>query len=158
MSLITKKPPKKDKIATKEPEQPKISPKDYFEMLRGVALEDFCLEECAARLNREKIESGHALPFSWHDNVSYKVSSANLLHARHSFELIATTGSKKDFALKISCTFALTYSSKQALSEEFIKIFTARNVPVNSWPYFRELVQSMTQRMNIPPLVLPLLA
>jgi len=155
--VITKKPPKKGKIADKENEQPKISPTTYFEMLKGVELEDLFLEECAAQVKKNNVRSGHALGFSWNEDVSHELLSANLLSATHSFELIATTRSKKDFALKISCRFALTYSSKQEFSAEFLKVFAKRNVRLNTWPYFRELVQSMTQRMNIPPLVLPLL-
>jgi hypothetical protein len=155
--VITKKPPKKGKITDKKSEQPQMSPKDYFEMLKGIALEELYLDECAAQVKRGKIKSGQALPYSWDHDVSHKVLSENLLRAKHRFELVAPAGSKKDFALKISCTFILMYSSKQELPEEFLKIFSERNVPLNTWPYFRELVQSMTQRMNIPPLVLPLL-
>lgn len=155
--MTTKKPPKKGKILDKEPEQPQISPQAYFEMLKGITLEDLYLNECTALVEKGKVASRETLPYSWDDEVSYKMLSMSLLQAIHTFELIAPAGSKKDRALKISCTFVLTYSSKQNLTDEFLKIFSARNVPINTWPYFRELVQSMTQRMNIPPLVLPLL-
>ena len=35
--------------------------------------------------------------------------------------------------------------------------FVERNVPVNVWPYIREIVATMTAKMGLPPLVLPTL-
>lgn len=35
--------------------------------------------------------------------------------------------------------------------------FVERNVPVNVWPYIREIVATMTAKMGFPPLVLPTL-
>ncbi|WP_394512536.1 protein-export chaperone SecB [Priestia aryabhattai] len=42
------------------------------------------------------------------------------------------------------------------LFEQEIKEFSSRNVPVNAWPYVRELVSSLTTRMGYPPLLIPL--
>lgn len=148
-----KKPPKK----TKTTDQPRIAPEAYFEMLKGVNLKDLSLSECNVSVDKEKIASKTELSFSWKDDVSYEMRSPDLLGAKHRFELKAPGGAKKDFLLKISCTFLLTYSTQNELSEDFLSIFVRRNVPLNTWPYFRELVQNMIQRMNIPPLVLPLL-
>ncbi|MBN2053445.1 hypothetical protein JW905_00900 [bacterium] len=35
-------------------------------------------------------------------------------------------------------------------------VFSALNIPLNAWPYLREYVQNVTQRLGIPPLTLPL--
>jgi preprotein translocase subunit SecB len=153
--LTTTKRPKKE--AARKLKEPRITPEEYFEMLKGVDLVDLYLAECAASVNKEKIELQRELSFSWKDDVSYEAGSPDLLRAKHHFELTAPGNSKKDFLVKISCTFVLRYSTQQELSEDFLEIFIERNVPLNTWPYFRELVQNMTQRMNIPPLTLPLL-
>ncbi|AEH49581.1 MULTISPECIES: protein-export chaperone SecB [Bacillota] len=38
--------------------------------------------------------------------------------------------------------------------EEAIKLFVQRNVPVNIWPYARELISQLTMRMGFPPLLI----
>ncbi len=48
-------------------------------------------------------------------------------------------------------------SIRPPLTEEEIDEFAQFNVPYTVWPYWRELVQSLTVRMGLPPLTLPLL-
>jgi hypothetical protein len=38
-----------------------------------------------------------------------------------------------------------------------LKAFADTNAVMNCWPYWRELVQSNVSKMNLPPLVVPLL-
>ena len=42
------------------------------------------------------------------------------------------------------------------LSEEAIKEFSARNASFHVWPYWREFLHSMTGRMKLPEVVLPM--
>jgi len=53
-------------------------------------------------------------------------------------------------------TFALAYemSDPQGISNEDISHFAFANSTLHAWPYWRELAQSMTTRMGIPPLVI----
>lgn len=37
-----------------------------------------------------------------------------------------------------------------------MQVFAYRNGVFNAWPFFRELAFSLTSRMNIPPLIIPL--
>jgi preprotein translocase subunit SecB len=62
--------------------------------------------------------------------------------------------------LSISAAYRATYSvasESPAIKDEEIGAFAEFNVPYNVWPYWRELVQSLTVRMGLPPLTLPLL-
>ncbi len=45
--------------------------------------------------------------------------------------------------------------SEYSFNEEFLKIYLDVNLNYNTWPYFREFVQSATQRAGLPPLTLP---
>lgn len=67
-------------------------------------------------------------------------------------------GSRTKPDLQITCSFELTYSLPKnlAASEGEIDAFCQTNAMLNSWPYWREFVQSTVVRMNMPPLVLPL--
>ncbi len=60
--------------------------------------------------------------------------------------------------LSIRVVFELSY--RLPVSEEFdeeeMKSFADRNAVFNAWPYFREVVQTTTARMGLPPVTLPL--
>jgi preprotein translocase subunit SecB len=142
-------------LTVKKSTNPKMSPKEYNAILAQVELQDISLEECSAKIRKDRIAK--SLKVSIKDRISFEEQSEDLLWINHNYELVACSDSKKNFALKISGLFRLGYSSKAPLSEAFLEIFLKHSVPMHTWPYFRELVQNMTQRMNIPPLTLPLL-
>lgn len=56
---------------------------------------------------------------------------------------------------EITATFGLEYTSPIQPTESISKAFTRHNVPINVWPYFRELVASMTGRMGWEILTIP---
>ncbi len=59
--------------------------------------------------------------------------------------------------LTIAATFLLLYSIKDAddLSDDAFRSFAELNGTYNAWPYWREFVQSMTTRMDLPTLTIP---
>lgn len=59
--------------------------------------------------------------------------------------------------LKIDCAFLLSYqiSNFEGLVDIGFEQFANTNGVFNAWPYWRELVQNMVGRMNLPPLTLP---
>lgn len=134
----------------------KLTPPEYRSQLKQVQLDEIMLEECSAKIQRERL--GKLLEIQIDQKVSHKCLASTRVVVNHSYKLIAAApGAKKEFALKVTCSFGLKYSSEVDISEDFMEIFKVRNIPLNTWPYFREFVQSITQRMNIPPLTLPLL-
>ncbi len=50
----------------------------------------------------------------------------------------------------------LNYSIEGALSEEFFEFFKSYTLPLQSYPYFRELTHSLTTRTGLSGLILPL--
>lgn len=59
--------------------------------------------------------------------------------------------------LTIKATFVLLYSlnSCRGLKKENYEAFADTNGIYNAWPYWREYVQSVIGRMNLPPLTIP---
>ena len=55
----------------------------------------------------------------------------------------------------VRAEFRLTYRSAEPITEPIWREFGPRNVRANVWPYAREFIQSMTQRMGWPSFVLP---
>jgi len=69
------------------------------------------------------------------------------------------TGEAAPEYLTISAVFQLTYQGAdvKAITEEQRLAFANINAVFNAWPYLREIVQSISGRMSIPSLVVPLL-
>lgn len=61
--------------------------------------------------------------------------------------------------VNISSEYILTYDlkDKKGLTTDDIKTFCGMNSPYNIWPFWREFVQSISNRMDIPVLVMPFL-
>lgn len=66
--------------------------------------------------------------------------------------------SQEKTVVSIMATFELTYlvPKETKVTQEQLNDFARLNGMYNVWPYWREFVQSMVTRMNLPPLVLPL--
>lgn len=62
-------------------------------------------------------------------------------------------------AVLLEATFELEYTLPSDLnaSDEELNAFARLNGLFNAWPYFREFVQASMARMQLPPLVLPLM-
>ena len=65
--------------------------------------------------------------------------------------------SKKSPPVSVKATFELRYSLPKELkvSHAQLNTFARINSVFNAWPYWREFVQSMVARMNLPTLTLP---
>ncbi|OGH60595.1 MAG: hypothetical protein A3G34_10710 [Candidatus Lindowbacteria bacterium RIFCSPLOWO2_12_FULL_62_27] len=59
--------------------------------------------------------------------------------------------------LEIHAKFCVDYTVKdlKTFSEQDIQAFAKINAVFNSWPYWREIVQSTFWRMGLPPFVIP---
>jgi hypothetical protein len=68
-------------------------------------------------------------------------------------------GGKEKPAVTIEAGFELRYKlpSGFATSSDELSYFAKTNGVYNAWPYWRELIQNTLVRMNLPPVVLPLL-
>lgn len=144
-------------MATKKSRKKKeaIDPKRYAQILRGIKLEEIYLESCSVIHKRENLIKQKSLQVSIRDNASYEQHNGRV-KVTHKYYLTAKQPEMEDFALKISTAFCLVYVTDSPFEKEFFDTFKNTSLRMNSWPYLRELVQNMTQRMNIPPLTLPL--
>lgn len=61
--------------------------------------------------------------------------------------------------VSLECEYILTYSlrDREELTIDDIKQFCHMNAVYNAWPYWREFLQNMSNRMELPVLILPLL-
>ena len=135
---------------------PKIPPKEYAEFVKGVNLLDIKFESGEFRDNGFDLASAG-------DKIKVKVSHrAEILEKKQfsfrvrdklSFAVIDPNSRKH--LIDIKASLLVEYSSNQEISEGIFEIFREINVPVNTWPYFREFVHNCLVRMGYPRLVLP---
>jgi len=88
-------------------------------------------------------------------NVETVSKSDGTINYKKKFSLKAKFGNK--IILNINAVYDVIYLLEIEASEEYLKYFGERNVPINVWPFFRELCYSITSRMGIPPLTLPVI-
>ena len=58
-------------------------------------------------------------------------------------------------AARLSVTFCVTYSSEIPMTEDIFVTFDDRNLPLNTWPYFREFTHESFARMGWTGIVAP---
>jgi hypothetical protein len=86
--------------------------------------------------------------------AQYKYVKDNIV-IEHSYILSSKHSGGKIKMLEIEATFKLELISKQPFTDEFFEIYKDSSLMLNTWPFFREFVNSITSRMDIPPLTLP---
>ncbi len=74
-----------------------------------VQLNVIALEECSVKTRKGNMQQ--KLLISVNDRTKYELPTKNDAHIAHTYNLIGTSGSTKDYALKISCAFRLEYSA-----------------------------------------------
>jgi len=64
---------------------------------------------------------------------------------------------EKDAVVSVSAAFEIKYSLPKELraSQKQLNTFARINGVFNAWPYWREFVQNMLTRMNLPTITLP---
>jgi preprotein translocase subunit SecB len=144
-------------LAANETNVQKINPERYREILSKTDLVDIRLDSCSVSFSKENLALSEGLEVSIKDQATFSSQGRNV-DVVHKFRLVARNpGSKKKEVVRIAAAFCLTYATEHPFDDGFFEVFKEISLPLNSWPYFREFVQSMTQRIGIPPLVLPLI-
>ena len=71
------------------------------------------------------------------------------------YNMTVTDTEKKKAAAKLSVVFSVAYTSGIPMSDELFNIFEEINLPLNTWPYFREFAHNSFGRMNWLGLIAP---
>ncbi|MFH1825042.1 MAG: hypothetical protein ABH873_07460 [Candidatus Firestonebacteria bacterium] len=80
------------------------------------------------------------------DNKTFKVY--------HEYNINGKKQKDEKIKLKIRVVYLITYHSEVSISEKFFSLLGNSSLYLHTWPYLRELVQEITTRMGLPPLIL----
>lgn len=73
----------------------------------------------------------------------------------HRYYLTVKDAETSEKVAKLFVIFGVTYSTKIPMTDEIFDVFNAYNIPLNTWPYFREFAQSSFAKMGWLGLVTP---
>jgi preprotein translocase subunit SecB len=69
---------------------------------------------------------------------------------------LSVVSSEETELLTIQCEFDLHFESGRGTTPDYVRQFAQTDARLVIWPYFREFIASMTSRMGIPPVSIPL--
>ena len=132
--------------------EPKLSPKEYSDILDKLELRGISIDKLEAVVDRKAISNAKELSIEIEESSDYEVDNNLIVHAR----LKALCKLQKTECFSIEAVYSLVFDADEEISSEFFDIFKVLNLPLTIWPFFRELVNSTTSRMGVPALTLPL--
>jgi hypothetical protein len=98
--------------------------------------------------------SGRVIKAEHTDRAELLAEKDGVVRALHKYHLWGSLdGADKVFDFKAS--YLLSYNSSEKITGNFFEAYRQLNIHTNTWPYFRELVSSMTSRTGLPTLTLP---
>ena len=148
---------------SKQKEQKKIlvlSPEEYKNLLSKIELIEVSLTSSSTSINLAKMvpeSSSLGSPqISINDDIKRsKIKDHFQINAQ--WHLAAKFEKDDKNFMDITASFNVLLLCKSSMPNNFWKIYNKSTLPLIVYPYFREFVQNMTARMNIPPLTLPIL-
>lgn len=137
-------------------ENKKPTPQKYKEFIEAIELRDIKLIELNTHIVEEQPTTDNTLKVDIKMTNEHKILNNMLIFYVN--YILAMRQSKK-VVLKIKAKYKVDYEllKKIEIDEKTIDFFSEINLPLNVWPFFRELCNDVTAKMRIPSLVLPLL-
>lgn len=86
--------------------------------------------------------------------VSWETSFEHLPESQIEYRYRVAVADAQTETFYVRAEFALTYALSSKFSDEHLDAFGDVSVAFSAFPYARELVQSVTSRASLPPLVL----
>lgn len=130
----------------------RITNAEYSKLLKNIEINDIVLLELEAKRYPASIEKD--MGFHLKHEPEFVKANRNDFDIIDLYTITAKSGRKNIFKIRIK--WLLSFSSEVEIDEDFFNIYAERSLILNTYPYVREIVQSITSKMDVPPLVMPL--
>lgn len=132
--------------------QEKLTPQDYNEFLQSLNLVNLYLVESKSKLHSRKASETANV------ELREKTSDVNVIDDRVAIqhEYWISVKCNDNLVMELFAKYALEFELKGKVPDEFYTIYKNYTLPIQIFPYLRELVHSMTSKMDLPNLILPL--
>ncbi|MED4533211.1 protein-export chaperone SecB [Metabacillus fastidiosus] len=127
----------------------------YRELIRNIDIQGVNLRDLTVKSSDNKHQKNIEISAK-HEVSSFK-RDGDLFLVQTKFDIEGFIESQNVFSIDFQFEVIYFLESSLSFEEEYLEVFTKNNVPVNVWPYARELVSSLTLKMGISALMLPVL-
>lgn len=128
-----------------------IEPELYQRTLEQLELQTVCLDEVKACCAREVTQDGQV-----DINLSAETEEHQTDNQYFAFITYRLRGQRgEDMLLEVEAKYRIVFDMAETIPKGFFEVFRELNLRITTMPYFRELVASITGRMEIPTLTLP---
>jgi len=139
-----------------EKSKKKISPEKYSDMLSHLELINIIVSDIKSSINRKlffsNITEQPKINLDETSDIIEIKDNSSVLEV--DYTITAKVGSKQLFNINIKyCVF---FSHSIIIPKEFFVLYKTYSLPLQTYPYLRELVNSIISKMGFPPLILPL--
>lgn len=131
----------------------------YAELIESIKIKNICLNKLELGNVNHDINSKELYVNVDFNNDKYNIKESGLqIYPNFCVTVISDdedkSKSEKAFELKIEFLIEYLLDDVSKYDREYINVFLTRNVPVNIWPYAREIISSLTTRMGFPALLI----
>jgi hypothetical protein len=147
--MATKKP------ATRAPAAPGVDKKEYRAFIGGLQLKDISVRRSATHRVARTIDMSRKVDVNINEKASFVMLDESVCDIVHAYSLYLSYEGEKTPLLTIECDFGVVYGVSKPMTDAYFGIFKTTSLPLNTWPYWREFVQSSFARMSLPPYILP---
>lgn len=130
-----------------------VAPQVYNEFIKQIELKWVYLENATVKRHRAP-DFDKDFQYVGKEGKRSFESTDDGFRAHYQYTIsLNEIGTEEPFA-ELKCTYAAAYTSNKPMTRDLFAIFKELNLPLNTWPYVREFVHGMTNRMGLPTLVL----
>lgn len=138
--------------------KPNLDREIYNKLVRNIEIKSIQLNQLSIHNVDDQLADNCSLSLSLSfDNSNFKVENNNMIvHSKFFVNVKESDEPQSNIAFEMEFTYKLIYyiEDLKEFDLEYIKLFNKRNVPVNIWPYARELISSSSTRIGFPTLII----
>ncbi len=135
--------------------QPNISPEKYHEILERIELREICLIESKSKV--DEANRAPKLELIINDKNTFSTSGDEMkVISRYAFKAKAEDLTKPFVEIVVKFQLVFDIRDNVEVTKDFFDVYEELTLGFMVWPYFREYVQNILNRMNLPPLTLPM--
>lgn len=131
------------------------SAEKYPEFLRSLELVTIALTKCSLSIDRPAFAQAEGIVLSAELDCEAEIVDVDAFEITASLTVDLTEKESNSVVGSIQATYQLHFHTKGA-KKATINAFAKSDVRLMVWPYFRELITSLSSRMLIPPIILPI--
>ncbi len=137
-------------------EQTEQSIEAFNKFSEGLKLLRISLNKIEAKFDDEAEQTENEKQVYIDKKAAYQVLDNSNFRVFQDFDLsVGDKENKENKFITIKSTFTIDFSSELPIDDDIFKMLAETTVLITAWPYLRELVQSITIRMSVPPIVIP---